>query len=167
MEALPEEPATINTQLRQLPAYQDLLAPAPEPTPVSLTASRLVAGLMQLKDTAAILLLLSDGSLLFGIFLGFGVPGLVLYGLRWRQVRGRAGRGAIVVQAVLSLLHELFWMCAFYGVKASNDGPAYPEVLTVLYGLGGVLSLVQLAVAISGPTDEDYYTSLPDEQAGE
>jgi hypothetical protein len=164
MEALPEEPATINTQLRQLPAYQDLLAPAPEPTPVPLTASRLVAGLMQLKDTAAILLLLSDGALLFGIILGFGIPGLVLYGLRWRQVRGRASRKAIVVQAVLSLLHELFLTYAFYGEKADNEPPHYPELLTVLYGLGALLSLVQLLITISGPTDEDYHTSFPDEQ---
>jgi len=103
-----------------------------------------VAALMQAKDTAAILLLLSDGSLLFGIICLFGVPGLVLYGLRWRQVRGRAGRRAVVGQAVLSLLHELFWTYAFHDVKASNDCPHHPEVLTLLYGLGAVLCVAQL-----------------------
>ena len=154
MDTLPEQPQTINAQLRQLPAYQPLLAPAPALEPVATTTSRVVAALMQAKDTAAILLLLSDGSLLFGILCLFGIPGLVLYGLRWRQVRGHAGRGAVISQAVLSLLHELFWTCAFYGVKADSDGPAYPEILTVLYGLGALLSMGQLLVAISGPAKE-------------
>lgn len=162
MESSSQELQTLNAQLRQLPAYQAILAPEPEPVP--LTASRVVAALMQLKDTAAILLLLSDGCLLFGIILGFGIPGLVLYGLRWRQVRGRGRRGAIVAQAILSLLHELFWTYAFYGVKASTDGPAYPEVLTLLYGLGALLSLGQLLVTFGNHTDEEYPPSLADEQ---
>lgn len=164
MEALPEEPKTINEQLRQLPAYQPMLAPAPELEPIATTTSRVVAALMQAKDTAAIVLLLSDGSLIFGIICLFGIPGLVLYGLRWRQVRGHAGRGAVISQAVLSLLHELFWTCAFYGVKATSDGPAYPEVLTLLYGLGALLSLMQLLAAISGATEESAYAASPSEE---
>lgn len=168
MKPLSEEPLTINEQLRPLPAYQALLAPLPGPDQaIPLTASRLVAALMQLKDTAAILLLLSDGSLLFGIFCGFGVPGLVLYGLRWRQVRGRAGRKAIVVQAILSLLHELFWTYTFYGERTATEPLKYHEVMTVLYGLGALLSLVQLLITLLGPTEEGYYASLPAEQAGE
>ncbi|MGI4760639.1 MAG: hypothetical protein ACRYF0_08040 [Janthinobacterium lividum] len=169
MESLPEEPLTINEQLRQLPAYRALLAPPPEPEAARpLTASRVLAALMQLKDTAAILLLLSDGSLLFGIICLFGIPGLVLYGLRWRQVRGRAGCGAVVVQAVLSLLHELFWTYAFHDATASTDGPPHPEVLTVLYGLGALLSLGQLLVATSGATDgSDYPASLSTGQPAE
>ena len=164
MELLPEEPQTLNAQLRQLPAYQAILAPVPPAEATASIASRVVASLMQLKDTAAILLLLSDGCLIFGIICLFGIPGLVLYGLRWRQVRGRTGRKAIMTQAVLSLLHELFWAYAFYGEKASTDGPAYPEALTVLYGLGALLSAVQLAAALSEPTTEDYHVSLPDEE---
>lgn len=166
MQSLPEELPTTNEQLRQLPAYRALLAPPPEPEARPMSdGGRLMASLMQIKDTAAILLLLSDGSLLFGIICLFGVPGLVLYGLRWRQVRGRAGRGAVVTQAVLSLLHELFWTYAFYDVKASNDGPPHPEVLTLLYGLGAVLSLGQLLIATLGATEQDEYpASLTDEQ---
>jgi hypothetical protein len=164
MEPLLEESQTINTQLRQLPAYQALLAPKPEATPVPLTASRVVAALMQVKDTAAILLLLSNGALIVGVFCGFGVPGLVLYGLRWRQVRGRAARNSIVVQAMLSLLHELFWTCVFYGQSPTEEFSEYSQALTMLYGLGALLSMVQLLTAISGPTDEDYYASLPNEQ---
>jgi hypothetical protein len=160
MKLSPEEPQTVNAQLRQLPAYQAILAPEPLVAAPSI-ASRVVAALMQLKDTAAILLLLSDGSLIFGIICLFGIPGLVLYGLRWRQVRGRAGRKAIMTQAVLSLLHESLCVSAFHGEKASTDGPAYPEVLTVLYGLGAVLSFVQLVVALG---DEEHPVSFPDEQ---
>lgn len=164
MELLPEEPQTINAQLRQLPAYQAVLAPEPPAEATASIASRVVASLMQIKDTAAILLLLSDGSLIFGIICLFGIPGLVLYGLRWRQVRGRTRRAAVITQAVLSLLHELFWAYAFHGEKASTDGPAYPEALTVLYGLGALLSVVQLVVAMGEPTTEAYQATLPGEQ---
>jgi hypothetical protein len=164
MEALPEEAQTINTQLRQLPAYQALLAPKPAPTPVPLTASRVVAALMQVKDTAAILLLLSNGALIVGVFCGFGVPGLVLYGLRWRQVRGRTARKSMMVQAVLSLLHELFCTCLFYGQNPTEEFFEHSQALTMLYGLGALLSMVQLLSAMSDPTDEDYYASLPHEQ---
>ena len=164
MESSSQKLLTVNEQLRQLPAYQASLAP--EPLEAS-TASRVVAALMQLKDTAAILLLLSDGSLLLGIICLFGIPGLVLYGLRWRQVRGRAGRGAVLTQAVLSLLHELFWTYTFYGEKASSDGTAYPGVLTVLYGLGALLSLGQLVIAISVADEVEYPASTAHEQPAE
>jgi hypothetical protein len=164
MEPVLEESQTINTQLRQLPAYQALLAPKPEATPVPLTASRVVAALMQVKDTAAILLLLSNGALIVGVFCGFGVPGLVLYGLRWRQVRGRAARNSTVVQAVLSLLHELFCTCLFYSQSPTEELFEHSEALTILYGLGTLLSMLQLLAAMSDPADEDYYASLPDEQ---
>jgi len=122
-----------------------------------MTASRKVAALMQIKDTAAILLMLSDGSLLLGIFFGFSVPGLVLYGLRWRQVRGRARRKAIVSQAVLSLLHELFWLCALYGEKPNDKSFEYTEVLVVLYGIGVLLSMGQLLVTLGDAANEKDY----------
>jgi hypothetical protein len=159
METLPEEPQSTNAQLRQLPAYQALLAPAAEPHP--LTGSRVVATLMQVKDTANILLLLSNGALLFSIVCGFGVPGLVLYGLRWRQVRGRAGRGAIIWQAALSLGHELFWAYAFQGDKASNEPFEYDVALVVLYGLGAFLSAVQLLVILTSATEAVEYPANP------
>lgn len=165
MDSLPEEPQTMNAQLRKLPAYQPLLASATEPTPTASIGSRLVATLLQLKDTAAILLLLSDGSLLFGIFLGFGVPGLVLYGLRWRQARGRAGRGAIIVQAVLTLLHEVFWTCVFYGQRTSQEPLNHYEVLTVLYALGALLSVLQLLATLMGGAEQyEQSANYPGEQ---
>jgi hypothetical protein len=164
MAASSEEPQSINTQLRQLPAYQALLAPKPEATPVPLTASCVVAALMQVKDTAAILLLLSNGALIVSVFFGFGVPGLVLYGLRWRQVRGRATRNGIAVQAVLSLLHELFCTCLFYNQNPTEELFEHSQALTILYGLGILLSIVQLLAAMSDPADEDYSASLTDEQ---
>jgi len=165
MDSLPEQPQTMNAQLRELPAYQPLLAAVPEPTPTASMGSRLVAALMQLKDTAAILLLLSDGSLLFGIFLGFGIPGLVLYGLRWRQVRGRAGRGAIIVQAVLTLLHEVFWTYVFHGQQTAQEPLNHHEVLTVLYGLGALLSVLQLMITLFGGTEEyEQSATYSDEQ---
>ena len=164
MEPSIEKTQSINEQLRQLPAYRAMLAqteapaqtPAYVPGAVPLNASRIMAILMQLKDTAAILLLLSSGALLLGIIWGFGVPGLVLYGLRWRQVRGQGGRG--VSQAVLSLLHELFWTCVFYNISPSDEYFISFKPLAVLYGLGALLSMGQLLVAMVDATDEeDYY----------
>lgn len=171
MEPSSEKPQSINEQLRQLPAYRAMLAqteaqaqtPAYVPVAVPMNNSRKVATLMQLKDTAVILLMLSDGSLLLGILFGLGVPGLVLYGLRWRQVRGRAGYKAVVIQAVLSLLHELFWAYAFYGEKPNKNSFEYPEVLAVLYGIGALLSLGQLLVTTRDAADaEEYYTNPVD-----
>jgi hypothetical protein len=129
-----------------------------------VTASRIAAGLMQVKDSVAILILLSDGYLTFGIIWGFGIPGLVLYWLRWRQVRGRTGRGAIIAQAVCSLLHELLWVSVFYGQRTASEPLNYHEACTMLYGLGALLSLAQLLVALTDSQDEDYQTSLADEQ---
>ena len=147
MESSSQNLLTVNEQLRQLPAYQASLAPEPV---VASTASRVVAALMQLKDTFNILLLLSNGSLLVGIGLGFGVPGLVLYGLRWRQVWGRAGRGTTAVQALLSVAHEIFWMRIFYGERTAAEPFEHHEILTNLYALGALLAALQLLVTVIG-----------------
>lgn len=158
MESLPEAPQPLAPALSQMPAYRTVLAPIPG------SASRVVAALMQLKDTANILLLLSNGALLFSIVCGFGVPGLVLYGLRWRQVRGWAGRGATRWQAALSLGHELFWAYAFQHDKAGSEPFEYDAVLVVLYGLGAFLSAVQLLIVLTGDTEEEYPASLAAKQ---
>jgi Na+/proline symporter len=165
VKSLPEKPQSINTQLWRLPAYQPTLAPVIV-SETSQMASRVIASLMQLKDTANILLLLSNGTLLFGICMGFGVPGLVLYGLRWRQVRGRAKRGGIIGQTLLSLLHELFWANSFYKERDTTEPFEHHEILVVLYGLGALLSAIHLLVAVSVITDKhDYCTDLADEHS--
>lgn len=164
MESLTEEPQTINAQLRELPAYQALLAHKPESEPFSLTGSSIAAGLMQFKDSVAILILLSNGYLIFGIVWGFGIPGLVLYWLRWRQVRGRTGRSSIIAQAVFSLLHELLWVSVFYGQRTASEPLNCYEACIMLYSLGALLSLAQLLVAVTDSQDEAYQDSLSDEQ---
>jgi len=78
--------------------------------------------------------------------------------LRWRQVRGRTGHKAIMTQAVLSLLHELFWTYAFHDVHAGGDNPPHPEVLTLLYGLGAVLCVAQLLAGRLDPQATAYPT---------
>ena len=163
MESSSEKPQSINEQLRQLPAYQAMLAqakapvqaPAYVPGAVPINASRVMAALMQLKDTAAILALLSSGALILGILWGFGIPGLVLYGLRWRQVRGQGGHG--VSQAVLSLLHELFWTCVFCNISPGDEYFIGLKPLAVLYGIGALLSLGQLLAAMVDAADEEEY----------
>jgi hypothetical protein len=137
----------MNAEPQQLPACPATLAPEPA---AASTASRVVAGLMQLKDTFNILLLLTNGTLLVGIMMGVGVPGLVLYGLRWRQVWGRAGRGATAVQALLSMAHEIFWMRIFYGERTATEPLEHHEILTNLYALGALLTALQLVATVIG-----------------
>ncbi|MGI4863625.1 MAG: hypothetical protein ACRYFZ_06845 [Janthinobacterium lividum] len=115
-----------------------------------------LAALMQAKDTANILLMLADGTLLFGIFFGIGIPGLILYVLRWRQVRRRVGRGSILVLAALSLAHEVFWAYFFQHDITSIEPVEHAKVLSLLYMLGAVLTGVQLlAVALTPAPDAE------------
>lgn len=162
MEPLSKTPRPLACILNHPLAQQPVMAP------VAVTSSRVVAAVMQLKDTVNILLLLSNGALLIGIVMGFGVPGLVLYALRWRQVRGRVGRGAITGQTMLSLGHEVFWMHSFYEERTASEPFEHYVALTMLYGLGALLSVVQLLVTLlSTATANGYYTSLIGKQRGE
>jgi hypothetical protein len=59
---------------------------------------------------------------------------------------------------VLSLLHELFWTCVFYGISPNDEYFISFKPLAVLYGLGALLSMGQLLVAMVDAADEeDYY----------
>lgn len=72
---------------------------------------RRLALAQQIKDTVNILWFLGNGYLIMGVlFGGFAIPGLVLYGLRWRQLRPRGSRATSLWLWVLSLGHEL--LCA-------------------------------------------------------
>lgn len=76
--------------------------------------SRLQRGLavaQQVKDSLTI-------GLLFGVLFGIAIPGLVLYGLRWKLVR-RASPSAFGLWA-LSLAHELGWIVIF-GTAGPNE----------------------------------------------
>ena len=129
-----------------------------------------LAALMQAKDTFNILLMLADGTLIFGIIFGIGIPGLILYALRWRQVRRRVGRGSILVLAALSLAHEIYWAYFFQHDITSAEPVEHAKVLSLLYLLGAVLSGVQLlTVALTPAPDAEEPAGLepasqPDEE---
>ncbi|MVN78757.1 hypothetical protein GO988_20685 [Hymenobacter sp. HMF4947] len=116
-----------------------------------------LAALMQVKDTINIVLLLCDGSLFFGILFGFGVPGLVLYALRWRQLRRRVGRGFILLLASLSLSHEVFWAQFFQKDAVSADSMANVGLLIALYWLGTALCALQLISVLISCTVSDFH----------
>ncbi len=110
-----------------------------------------LAALMQAKDTVNILLMLADGTLFFGIIFGIGIPGLILYALRWRQVRRRVGRSSILILAGLSLAHEAYWAYFFRHDITSAEPVEHANVLSLLYLLGAVLSGVQLLIVALTP----------------
>jgi len=118
--------------------------------------ARAVVGLMQLKDTIQIGVMLYSGAIFFGIIGGVGIPGLVLYALRWRQLKRGSRRGTSLVLAVLGMLHELFWAINF-----PLDGPPpapdeeypidvklYGDSLRVFYWFGAVLMLLVLLACL-------------------
>lgn len=104
--------------------------------------SRLQRGLavaQQVKDSLTIGLLSSNGMLLFGVLFGIAIPGLVLYGLRWKLVR-RASPSAFGLWA-LSLAHELGWIVIF--------GTAGPNEYDLDWCVGGyALGVVICALAL-------------------
>lgn len=129
--------------------------PTPGPRPERklespwVVSNRALAALMQAKDSANILLMLADGTLLFGIFFGIGIPGLILYALRWRQVRRPVVREAVLVQAGFSIVHEIFWALYFRNDMSSTEPVAHSGILAALYWLGAGLSAIQLLLVVS------------------
>ena len=110
--------------------------------------------LMQLKDTVAIILLLSNGLLLFGIVGGVGIPGLVLYWLRWRQARQPVAARMVAWVAGLSLCHEVLWAWTFF-LDATRTHSSNPDMVDLalppyasLYWAGAVLCAGQLLVLV-------------------
>jgi hypothetical protein len=112
----------------------------------------------QLKDTANILLFLGNGYLFFGILGGIAIPGLILYGLRWKLLRRTGDPTATMVLWALSLLHELFCLIAFYSDHPHNSGGEMSTPLEhwePLYLLGVVICSGGLAdLLINQPAAE-------------
>ena len=108
-----------------------------------------VAIAQQLKDTLIILGM--NFMLLFGIlFYGIAVPGLVLYALRWRLVRGKSSpRRALAVWS-FTFVHEVLCVLLFQSADMQSElmnGAA--QLLSFGYLLGVGFSLVGLAEAVS------------------
>ncbi|MDO7876543.1 hypothetical protein Q5H93_17495 [Hymenobacter sp. ASUV-10] len=112
----------------------------------------------QLKDTANILLFLGNGYLFFGILGGIGIPGLILYYLRWKLLRRTGDPTATMVLWALSLLHELLCLIMFYCDHPHSSGGEMSTPLEhwePLYLLGVVICCGGLAdLLINQPAAE-------------
>ena len=112
------------------------------------TLQRGLALAQQVKDTINILLFLGNGYLIMGvIFGGFAIPGLVLYALRWSQLRAQGGRAASGWLWLLSLGHELLCAGMFaddhpHVRQGENDDPL--GHFEPLYLLGAAICLAGL-----------------------
>ncbi len=113
---------------------------------------RQLARLQQLKDTLTIVGM--NFMLLFGIiFYGIAVPGLILYALRWRLVRGTATRQRAAWIWGLGAVHELLCALMFASASAGAELGDMADYLAAGYLLGLMLSVAGLAEALSGPAD--------------
>ncbi|MCB2407396.1 hypothetical protein [Hymenobacter lucidus] len=109
---------------------------------------RWLAGAQQLKDTLTILGM--NIVLLFGfLFFGLPLPGLVLYGLRWRLARGTASRVNAIWLWALGLLHEVVCAALFASADVRSELHEMAEYLTYGYALGAFISLVGLIEILS------------------
>jgi len=110
--------------------------------------SRWLAGAQQLKDTATILGM--NFMLLFGLlFFGLPIPGLVLYYLRWRLVRGQISRHYAARIWGFSLGHEILCAALFASTEMRAELHEVAEYLTVGYLLGAAISAAGLLTGIS------------------
>ena len=104
---------------------------------------RWLAGAQQLKDTLTIVGM--NIVLLFGLlFFGLPLPGLVLYALRWRLMRGKATRANAIWLWALGLLHELLCVALFASTDVRSELHEMAEYLTYGYALGAFISLAGL-----------------------
>ena len=120
--------------LTQLAEFQD--------TPQSQVQRRLAIA-MQLKDSITIVLMLTNGMLLFGVLFLVAIPGLVLYGQRWKQVRNYGTLPSQWVHWAMSLAHELVWVIVFC-LEHPHQEFMSSWHLEVGYALGALISLAAL-----------------------
>ena len=121
---------------------------------------RWLAGAQQLKDTVTILGM--NFVLLFGLlFFGLPIPGLVLYLLRWRLVRGQGSRSAATRHWGFTLGHELLCAALFASADIRSELHELADYLTLGYGLGALLSAAGLLVTLTH--DSTLYAAPDDE----
>ncbi|UOQ72182.1 hypothetical protein [Hymenobacter cellulosilyticus] len=106
------------------------------------TTGRWLAGAQQLKDTLTILGM--NILLLFGVLCGIAIPGLVLYFLRWKLVRGKGRRQSAATHWAITLVHELCCGLLFMSADMQNELHEWGAGLAVGYLLGCLISLAGL-----------------------
>jgi hypothetical protein len=122
--------------------------PSPAAAAEISSLGRWLAGAQQLKDTITIVGM--NFMLLFGLlFFGLPIPGLILYWLRWRLVRGQGGRNYALRLWGFSFLHEILCAALFASTDMHAELHEVAEYLTVGYLLGAAFSAAGLLTGIS------------------
>ncbi|OUJ75451.1 hypothetical protein [Hymenobacter crusticola] len=106
---------------------------------------RQVATAQQIKDTLTILGM--NVLLVFGILFGIGIPGLILYGLRWKLTRGGATPTRAIVLWALTTVHEVLCVALFFSTDMQAELHEWATYLGWGYALGVLISLVGVVEA--------------------
>ncbi|UOQ52970.1 hypothetical protein [Hymenobacter cellulosivorans] len=114
---------------------------AAPPADLSVT-SRWLAGAQQTKDTLTIIGM--NVLLVFGLLCGIAIPGLVLYFLRWKLVRGKGRRQSALTHWGITLAHEFCCVLLFMSTDMQNELHEWGAGLAVGYGIGCLISLAGL-----------------------
>jgi hypothetical protein len=118
------------------------------PQNASTLLGRQLATAQQVKDTVTILGM--NVLLVFGILFGIGVPGLILYFLRWKLTRGEGTQTRAIVLWVLTTIHEVLCVALFFSADMQTELHEWATYLGWGYALGFLISLVGAVEAATG-----------------
>ncbi|RYU79729.1 hypothetical protein [Hymenobacter persicinus] len=122
---------------------------------------RWLAGAQQLKDTITILGM--NFLLLFGLLVfGLPIPGLVLYFLRWRLVRGKGSRAYATRLWACSLVHEVLCAALFASTELRAELHELADYLCLGYALGALLSAGGLLTTLTADSTSYPASDEPD-----
>ncbi|WP_375435621.1 hypothetical protein [uncultured Hymenobacter sp.] len=114
--------------------------------PKSTQLSCWLTAAQQLKDTLTILGM--NIWLVFGVLFGVAIPGLLLYFLRWRLVRGTSNPHRALLLWSFSFVHEFFCVLLFQSAEMKAELHEAAGLLSVGYLVGMGVSLIALAEAV-------------------
>lgn len=126
-----------------------------EPSLKATHLSRWLASAQQLKDTLTILGM--HILFVFGLLFGIGIPGLILYFLRWRIVRGNSSPQRTQVLWCLGFVHEFLCVLLFQSAEIKTELHETAEWVSIGYMIGLGISLTGLI--------EAFYTAQRDTDA--
>ena len=93
--------------------------------------------------------------LLFGLLIGIGIPGLVLYFLRWGLIFGQPGHRRAQALWGLGLIHEIACVVLFSSSSMQAEIGTISNWLAKGYAIGAIISFSALLASSSIIASDD------------